>query len=79
MVGIVHILEKLLSRTGISWLMFDFRSIKDKSILFDNSLKEMSDQILQNQYSGEEERRRIRDEINAIKEDKSKSTTLTGW
>ena len=58
--------------------MFDFRSIKDKSILFDNSLKEMSDQILQNQYSGEEERRRIRDEINAIKEDKSKSTTLTG-
>jgi len=48
----------------------NIRSINEKSVLFDNSLKEMHDQIWQNQYQAEQEGRTIRDQIQRIKTDR---------
>jgi hypothetical protein len=54
------------------------RSIKDKSVLFDNSLKELKDQISEVQYRSEQELRTLTQDMNRIQSRDQGSTHITG-
>jgi hypothetical protein len=57
---------------------FSFRSIKDKSVLFDNSLKELKDQMTEVQYKSEQEVRTLAQQLNRVQARDQATTHITG-
>jgi hypothetical protein len=55
-----------------------FRSIKDKSVLFDNSLKELKDQMTEVQYKSEQEVRTLAQQLNRVQARDQATTHITG-
>ncbi len=55
-----------------------FRSIKDKSVLFDNSLKELKDQMTEVQYKSEQEVRTLAQQLNRVQAKDQGTTHITG-
>jgi hypothetical protein len=58
--------------------MLMFRSIKDKSVLFDNSLKELKDQMTEVQYKSEQEVRTLAQQLNRVQARDQATTHITG-
>jgi hypothetical protein len=58
--------------------MLMFRSIKDKSVLFDNSLKELKDQMTEVQYKSEQEVRTLAQQLNRVHARDQATTHITG-
>jgi hypothetical protein len=54
------------------------RSIKDKSVLFDNSLKELKDQMTEVQYKSEQEVRTLAHQLNRVQARDQATTHITG-
>ena len=54
------------------------RSNKDKSVLFDNSLKELKDQISEVQYKTEQEVRTLNQQMNRVQVKDQANTHITG-